>query len=106
MKIFLAQQNYHIGNFEQNTQKIIAAIETAKAAGADLVVFSEMSICGYTARDFVEFNDCIDKCYEAIHTIKMHTQNIGEQRYSVVLIFEYSNFSICLKNSHLPNVHF
>jgi NAD+ synthase (glutamine-hydrolysing) len=29
MKIFLAQQNYHIGNFEENTQKIIAAIETA-----------------------------------------------------------------------------
>lgn len=77
MKIFLAQQNYHIGNFEQNTQKIIAAIETAKAAGADLIVFSEMSICGYPARDFVEFNDFIDKCYEAIHTIKMHTQNIG-----------------------------
>jgi NAD+ synthase (glutamine-hydrolysing) len=30
MKIFLAQQNYHIGNFESNTQKIIHAIETAK----------------------------------------------------------------------------
>ncbi len=28
MKIFLAQQNYHIGNFDFNTQKIIAAIET------------------------------------------------------------------------------
>ena len=33
MKIFLAQQNYHIGNFESNAQKIIAAIEAAKKIG-------------------------------------------------------------------------
>jgi NAD+ synthase (glutamine-hydrolysing) len=77
MKIFLAQQNYHIGNFESNTQKIITAIETAKAQQADLVVFSEMSICGYPARDFVEFNDFINKCYEAIEIIKEHTAEIA-----------------------------
>lgn len=39
MKIFIAQQNYHIGNFEDNKRKIIKGIENAKAAGADLVVF-------------------------------------------------------------------
>lgn len=77
MKIFLAQQNYHIGNFEANTQKIIAAINEAKAQQADLIVFSEMSVCGYPARDFVEFNDFINKCYEAIETIKEHTTEIA-----------------------------
>lgn len=77
MKIFLAQQNYHIGNFDYNTQKIIAAIETAKAQGGDLIVFSEMSVCGYPARDFVEFSDFINKCYAAIDTIKQHATNIG-----------------------------
>ena len=30
MKIILAQQNYHIGNFESNTNKIIDAIKFAK----------------------------------------------------------------------------
>lgn len=77
MKIFLAQQNYHIGNFESNTAKIIAAIEEAKAQGGDLVVFSEMSICGYPARDFVEFNDFIDQCYASIDLIKQHADTIG-----------------------------
>lgn len=77
MKILLAQQNYHIGNFESNTEKIIAAINTAKEANADLIVFSEMSICGYPARDFVEFNDFINKCYTAIDTIKLHADTIG-----------------------------
>ncbi len=77
MKIFLAQQNYHIGNFEQNTAKIIAAIQEAKQQGGDLIVFSEMSICGYPARDFVEFADFIDKCYESIHRIKEFSDGIG-----------------------------
>ena len=77
MKIFLAQQNYHIGNFEYNTSKIIAAIEVAKTNRADLIVFSEMCVCGYPARDFVEFDDFINKCYEAIDIIKEHSENIG-----------------------------
>ncbi|MCW3088820.1 MAG: synthase, partial [Sediminibacterium sp.] len=39
MKIFLAQQNYHVGNFESNTGKIIQAIKEAKAQGGDLILF-------------------------------------------------------------------
>ena len=39
MKIALVQQNYHIGNFEYNTEKIIQGIQMAKEGGADLVVF-------------------------------------------------------------------
>ena len=77
MKIFLAQQNYHIGNFESNTQKIIVAIEEAKKQAGDLVVFSELSVCGYAPRDFLEFEDFINKSYAAIDEIKQHTDTIG-----------------------------
>lgn len=77
MKIAIAQQNYHIGNFEQNTNKIIAAIESAKQQNADLVVFSELSICGYPPRDFLEFEDFILKCQLSLEEIKKHTDNIG-----------------------------
>jgi len=77
MKIALAQQNYHIGNFEDNTRKIIEGINKAKQAGADLVMFSELSVCGYYPGDFLEFNDFIDKCYEAIDRIKEHADTIG-----------------------------
>lgn len=77
MKIVLAQQNYHIGNFESNTQKIITAINEAKKQGADLVVFSEMCVSGYPGRDFVEFNDFINKCYESIDIIRQHADTIG-----------------------------
>ncbi|MFY7652256.1 MAG: NAD+ synthase [Chitinophagaceae bacterium] len=77
MKIFVAQQNYHIGNFIYNINKHIAAIEEAVAAGGDLIVFSEMSICGYPARDFVEFDNFIDECYNAINTLKPYSEQIG-----------------------------
>ena len=77
MKICIAQQNYHIGNFEQNTHKILCAIEEAKKQGADLILFSEMSVCGYPARDFVEFEDFIAKCYESIEQIKAAADTIG-----------------------------
>jgi NAD+ synthase (glutamine-hydrolysing) len=77
MKIALIQQNYHIGNFEYNTQKIIAGIERARAAGADLAVFSEQSVCGYPARDFLEFEDFINRCYLSLDEIKAHTADIG-----------------------------
>ncbi len=77
MKIALAQQNYHIGNFEENSRKIIEGISKAKQAGADLVVFSELCICGYPPRDFLEFEDFINKCYETVDLIKEHADTIG-----------------------------
>jgi len=77
MKICIAQQNYHIGNFEQNAQQMLSAIEEAKKQEADLILFSEMSVCGYPARDFVEFEDFINQCYLSIDRIKEAADTIG-----------------------------
>ncbi len=77
MKIALAQQNYHIGNFEENTRKIIEGIEWAKEEGADLVLFSELCVCGYAPRDFLEFDDFIRRSFAAIDIIKEHADTIG-----------------------------
>ncbi len=77
MKIFIAQQNYHIGNFEANTNKIIEAIEQAKQEGGDLIVFSELAVCGYPPRDFLEFNDFIEQGLASIERIKAVADTIG-----------------------------
>ncbi|MBC6111130.1 NAD+ synthase [Pedobacter fastidiosus] len=77
MKIALAQLNYHIGNFEANTKKIIEHITLAKAKGADLVVFAELAICGYPPRDFLEFDEFISLCDDAAKEIAKHCQNIA-----------------------------
>ena len=77
MKIALVQQNYHIGNFEYNREKIIQGIRQAKENGADLAVFSELSVCGYPPRDFLEFQDFLARCYASIEAIKSHSSGIG-----------------------------
>jgi NAD+ synthase (glutamine-hydrolysing) len=77
MKIALAQLNYHIGNFDSNTQKIIQAIHQAKADGADLVVFAELAICGYPSQDFLEFSEFIELCEKAAAQIAEACQGIA-----------------------------
>ncbi|MCX6318858.1 MAG: NAD+ synthase [Bacteroidetes bacterium] len=77
MKIAIIQQNYHIGNFDDNTKKIIQGIEWAKARGADLALFSELCVCGYPPRDFLEFDDFINKSYQAIDTIRQYADTIA-----------------------------
>ena len=69
MKIALAQLNYHVGNFESNTEKIIGHIKTAKSKGTDLIVFAELCVCGYPSRDFLEFDEFIDLCEAAAQKI-------------------------------------
>ncbi len=77
MKIALAQINYHIGNFASNTQKIIDHIQKAEKAGADLVVFAELAISGYPPRDFLEFEDFVNKCNKSIDEIANHCTKIA-----------------------------
>jgi len=77
MKIALAQLNYHIGNFEANGQKIVDAIKKATAEKADLIIFSELSVCGYPPRDFLEFPDFIEQCNNVVDSIKPLTNNIA-----------------------------
>ena len=77
MKIALAQLNYHIGNFEYNTNKIIDGISKAKAAGADIVVFAELAICGYPPRDFLEFDEFTTLCETAAQKIAKHCIGIA-----------------------------
>ena len=54
MKIALGQINPTIGDFTGNSRKIIDYALTAKDAGAEMILFPELSICGYPPRDLVE----------------------------------------------------
>lgn len=77
MKIALAQLNYLIGDFTGNTRKIIHAITRSKEAGAELVVFAELALTGYPARDFLEFDDFIAKSEEAMLQIALECTGIA-----------------------------
>lgn len=77
MRISIAQLNFHIGNFEGNLKKMLAAIETAKAEGADLICFSELATVGYPPRDFLEFDDFIHLSERSIDTLSKAATGIA-----------------------------
>ncbi len=77
MRIAISQSNYHIGNFEHNFQKMKQAIDLAKQDAVDLLVFSELSVCGYPPRDFLEFEDFIEQCEGVIDRLAKETDGIA-----------------------------
>lgn len=117
MKIALAQLNYHIGHFDHNTKKIIAAIGQAKAQGADLVVFAELAICGYPPRDFLEFDEFISLCENAAREIAAQCQEIaciiglpvkntvlaGKDLFNAAYFIEGGKVKAVVRKALLPN---
>ncbi len=117
MKIALAQLNYHIGNFEYNTNKIIENIEKAKAKGVDLIVFAELAICGYPPRDFLEFDEFVELSEKAAYQIALHCKGIacivglpiknealaGKDLYNAAYFIEDGQLKRVVKKALLPN---
>jgi NAD+ synthase (glutamine-hydrolysing) len=54
LKLAIAQLNYTVGDFAGNTANIIGRMEQAAREGADMAVFSELSLCGYYPGDLLE----------------------------------------------------
>ena len=54
MKIALAQFNPTVGDFAGNSARILELTHVAQTRGADLVVFSELCLCGYLPLDLIE----------------------------------------------------
>ena len=77
MKIAIAQLNYHIGNFAENTAKIIDFIGKSKSGGAELVVFTELSVTGYYPHDLLERKEFIEQSEEALNEIAAHCKGIA-----------------------------
>lgn len=116
MKIALAQLNYHIGNFEANTNKIIKTLEEQKTKGVDLVVFAELSICGYPPRDFLEYPEFIDHCEAAAQKVAAASVGIaciiglpklnpvleGKDLYNVAYFIEDGKVKQTVKKALLP----
>jgi NAD+ synthase (glutamine-hydrolysing) len=77
MRIAICQLNYHIGNFESNFEKMSAATAQAIQQQADIVVFSELAVCGYPPRDFLEFPDFISRCNIVIEQLAALSRHIA-----------------------------
>jgi NAD+ synthase (glutamine-hydrolysing) len=77
VKIALGQINPTVGDFTGNAAKIIDFSRRAQAAGAGLIMFPELSVCGYPPRDLVERASFINRNREAAEQIAAETKGIA-----------------------------
>ncbi len=77
MKIALGQINSTINDFAGNTGKIVDFSRRAQSAGAQLILFPELSICGYPPRDLVERPIFVARNREALDQVAEQTRGIA-----------------------------
>lgn len=70
MKVALAQINPTIGDFENNVAKIIDFGKRAAQAGARLVIFPELAICGYPPMDLLLKESFVKASLESLEKVK------------------------------------
>ena len=77
MKIALGQINPTVGDFSGNAAKIIQFAMQARSAGAGLILFPELAVCGYPPRDLVERPSFVERCRATVEKIATETNGIA-----------------------------
>jgi NAD+ synthase (glutamine-hydrolysing) len=77
VKIALGQINPTVADFTGNAAKMIDFARHARAAGASLIIFPELSICGYPPRDLVERASFVERNRETVEQIAKETSGIA-----------------------------
>lgn len=75
LSLVLAQQNFRVGDIEGNTASIIELINTHLAE--DLLIFSELAVCGYPPEDLIYRRDFQQRCELALASIQQASQDCG-----------------------------
>jgi NAD+ synthase (glutamine-hydrolysing) len=77
VKIALGQINPTVGDFSGNAARIIEFSRRAQSAGAGLILFPELSVCGYPPRDWVERPSFVARNRETVEKIAAETRGIA-----------------------------
>ena len=77
MKIALGQINPTVGDFAGNAAKIIEFARQAREGGASLILFPELSICGYPPRDLVERTSFVEQNHMTAEHIAAETRGMA-----------------------------
>ncbi|HVM91505.1 MAG TPA: NAD+ synthase [Terriglobales bacterium] len=77
MKIALGQINPTVGDFSGNSAKIVQFARRAQSAGASLILFPELAVCGYPPRDLVERPWFVERNRTAVEQIAAQTSGIA-----------------------------
>ena len=113
VKIAVAQMNCVLGDLPGNAAKILDCATRAKAAGAQVLLTPELSLCGYPPEDLLLrdafFRDCaaaLDELAAALPAIKVvvgHPQLAGGRRYNAASVLQDGRIAATYRKRNLPN---
>ncbi|MSP53546.1 MAG: NAD+ synthase [Gammaproteobacteria bacterium] len=113
IKILLAQLNFATGDITANADKIIAVVEKAQQHHADMIVFPELALTGYTPEDLLLRSDFQDSVKTALRKIQTCCKDIycilGTPRfeddhiYNSAIVMHHSQQMAHYDKQELPN---
>jgi NAD+ synthase (glutamine-hydrolysing) len=75
IRIAMAQLNVHVGDLDGNVARIVAAYDKASDAGADVVVFGELTVTGYPPEDLLHKPRFVIESEAALQRVAEHTND-------------------------------
>lgn len=91
MKIALGQINTKVGDFDGNVDRIQTATIEARAHGADIIVFPELTLSGYPCKDIVDFEEFRKKNEDALERLKKFSNTMDILIVVGALRYNYGN---------------
>jgi len=77
VKIGLAQINTRVGAIDANTNKVLDYAARARAAGCDLVLFPELTLCGYPPEDLLLHRGLRTRVAAALDKVRTEVRGIA-----------------------------
>ena len=114
MKLAIAQFNLTVGDIAGNAARLLAAANEAHAAGADLLLTPEMSICSYPAEDLVLREDFTAACQAAVEQLASdappglalivgYPERSDDSLYNAAALLRGGRVEAVYRKHHLPN---
>jgi NAD+ synthase (glutamine-hydrolysing) len=73
VKVAVAQINPVIGDFDENAKKILRFVQRARRQQAEVVVFPEMSVCGYPPMDLLDQSSFVEANLKSLRYIQLNS---------------------------------
>ena len=113
IRVALAQLNFCLGDFESNVASITEAYDRALEREADVVVFSELAVCGYPPEDLLLKQRFLADARAALEDVAAHTSNAvavvgfpeqdGERIYNSAAVCHQGAVTGIYRKQLLPN---
>lgn len=73
LRFMIAQLDFVVGDVRGNAERIIATLAAAREAGADVVIFPEMALCGYPPDDLLLRASFVAAAEDALGEVARHS---------------------------------